>query len=123
MSCASCPHHLCQRQPSQVHLAIHERQRAPGCLKRLGEPLQMTILRWKAQSLQFHRHLTGPESVASRQGILPLFAKLAFVIASCGGAVASMAKKRWLSGNSDMMTIASLPEIGRAPCGERGGQY
>src|SRR3546814_2010351 len=71
----------------------------------------MTILRWKAQSLQFHRHLTGPESVASRQGILPLFAKLAFVIASCGGAVASMAKKRWLSGNSDMMTIARLQEI------------
>src|SRR3546814_7636009 len=81
-SWASCRHHRCQRQTSQVHLAIHERQRAPGCLKRLGEPLQMTILRWKAQSLQFHRHLTGPESVASRQGILPLFAKLAFVIAS-----------------------------------------
>src|SRR3546814_15057287 len=71
----------------------------------------MTFLRWKAQSLQFHRHLTGPESVASRQGILPLFAKLEFVIASCGGAVASMAKKRWLSGNSDMMTIARLQEI------------
>src|SRR3546814_10984988 len=97
----------------------------------------MTILRWKAQSLQFHRHLTGPESVASRQGILPLFAKLAFVIASCGGAVASMAKKRWLSGNSDMMTIARLQEIrneinaafdqleqiGRASCRERVCQY
>src|SRR3546814_4345178 len=53
----------------------------------------MTILRWKAQSLQFHRHLTGPESVASRQGILPLFAKLAFVIASCGGAVASRSEE------------------------------
>lgn len=55
----------------------------------------MSLLRWKAQSLQFHWHLTGPASKAARQGILPAFAHLAFIIASCGGAVAGMAKKAW----------------------------
>lgn len=65
----------------------------------------MTLLRWKAQSLQFHRHLTGPDSNAARQGILPAFAHLAFVIASCGGAVAGMAKKSWIAGNQKDLSI------------------
>ena len=71
----------------------------------------MTILRWKAQSLQFHRHLTGPESKAARQGILPTFAMLAFVIASCGAKVAGMAKKRWISDDRDQLTITRLREM------------
>jgi hypothetical protein len=65
----------------------------------------MTLLRWKAQSLQFHRHLTGPDSNAARQGILPAFANLAFVIASCGGAIAGMAKKSWIAGSQKELNI------------------
>lgn len=65
----------------------------------------MKLLRWKAQSLQFHRHVSGPESKAVQQGLLPAFAHLAFVIASCGGAIAGMAKKSWRDDNRKELNI------------------
>lgn len=50
---------------------------------------------WKGQSILVHRHMTGPESPARRQGVMPAFAEAALAAALPIGRLVGLAKKRW----------------------------
>lgn len=67
-----------------------------------------SITRWKAQSLQLHRHLTGPHSNAAKLGLLPLFAHIAYRISASAAAVAGMAKKAWRDNNPSTLDLEKV---------------
>lgn len=73
----------------------------------------MSILRWKGQSLQVHRFMTGPDSGARRHGIFPRYAQLALSIARVGARVAGFAKKAWINEKPEHLDLDRL-RIARA---------
>jgi hypothetical protein len=70
-----------------------------------------SLLRWKGQALQFYRYITGPQSKAARQGLLPVYAHLAFVIATSAGALAGMAKKAWRDDDPKAMPLDRIRSL------------
>lgn len=63
---------------------------------------------WRSQSLKAHEHLTGPESKARAQGLMPGYAHQAAKIAIAAGRVAGMAKKRWRDGDDRRMMLREV---------------
>lgn len=71
----------------------------------------MEARRWKGQSLMLFKHLTSPSSEGAKQGLLPLYAKLAHVIAASAGEIAGMAKKAWRDNDFGRIPLDTVRSI------------
>jgi hypothetical protein len=64
--------------------------------------------RWRAQTLDIHRHLTGQDSKARAEGLMPGYADHAFTIALAACKLAGMAKKRWRDASKQRMMLRDV---------------
>lgn len=72
---------------------------------------KMSSLRWKAQALLFHRNLTAENSHAADQGLLPVYAHLAYTIAANACAVAGLARKSWRDADKKALTLSRIRSL------------
>lgn len=66
---------------------------------------------WKGQSILVHRHMTGPDSPARRQGVMPAFAEAALSVALPIGRLVGLAKKRWRDGDASRLDVDAVRRL------------
>ena len=66
---------------------------------------------WRIQSLKAHEQLTGPDSKARMQGLMPGYAHQAVKLAMAACKVAGMAKKRWRDADDRKMMLRDVKTL------------